>query len=122
MSDNTPALETPATPAADLVLAPPSESAIVPLCRELSLVADRLLRRPDALERLIKKHSKTLRGPQRLGLMAEVSERTQETGDVATCSLGVIKRIVEGWTDKEMAEMEVTRAAAEDFCRLGRRM
>ena len=59
-----PAFDTPATPAAaDLVLTPSSESAIVPLHTELSLVAERLLRRPDALERLAKKHLKTLTGP-----------------------------------------------------------
>ena len=114
MSDNTPALDTPATPAADLVLAPPSESAIVPLRTELSLVPDRLLRRPNALERLIKKHRKTLSRPQRLELMTEVSEMTQERGKVAACSARVIKRIVEGWTDKELEEMWVTRAAAEE--------
>ena len=109
-----PALDTPATPAAaDLVLTPSSESAIVPLCTELSLVAERLLRRPDALEWLVKKHLKTLKGPQRLELMTEVSERTQERGEVAACSARVIKRIVEGWTDKELEEMGVTRAAAE---------
>ena len=59
---NTPAPDTPATPVADPVLALPSESAIVPLCTELSLVGDRLLRRPDALERLVKKHLNALNG------------------------------------------------------------
>ena len=114
MSDNTPALDTPATPTAVLVLTPPSESAIVPLRTELSLVADRLLRRPDTLEWLIKKHLKSLSGPQRLEWMAEVSDRTQERGEVAACSARVIKRIVEGWTDKELEEMGVTRVAAEE--------
>ena len=114
MSDNTPSRDTLAIPAADLVLAPPSKSAIAPLCTELSVVADQLLRRPDALERLIKKHLMTLSGPQRLELMAEVSERTEERGEVAACSARVIKNIVEGWTDKELEEMGVTRAAAEE--------
>ena len=114
MSDNIPTLDTPATLAADLVVAPPSESAIAPLRTELSLVAERLLRRSDTLERLIKKHLKTLNGPQRLKLVAEVSERTQERGEVAACSARVIRRIVEGWTDKELEEMGVDRAAAEE--------
>ena len=44
----------------------------------------------------MEKHLKTLSGPQRLELMAEVSERTQERGEVAACSASVIKTIVEG--------------------------
>ena len=124
MSGNTPALNSPAlniptpdtlpTPAADLVLAPPSKPAIVPLRTELSLVADWLLRRPDVLERLVKKHLKTLNGPQALELIADISERIQERGEVAARSARVIKRIVEGWTDKELEEMVVDRAAAEE--------
>ena len=46
--------------------------------------------------------------------MAEVSERTQERGEVATGSARVLKTIVEGWTDKELEEMGVTGAAAEE--------
>ena len=114
MSGNIPALNTPATLAAELVVPPPSESAIAPLRTELSLVTERLLRRPDILGRLVKKHLKTLNGPQRLELVAEVLERTQERGGVATYSARVIRRIVEGWTDKELAEMRVDRVAAEE--------
>ena len=33
---------------------------------------------------------------------------------MATCSAKAIKRIVEGWTDKELEEKGVTRAAAEE--------
>ena len=81
MSSETPAnLDTPATPAADLVPASPSESAVAPLSTELTLVAEQLLRRPNALERLVKKHLKSLSGPQRLELVTEVSERTQGKG------------------------------------------
>ena len=86
MFGNIPALNTPATLAAELVVAPPSVSAIAPLCTEMSLVAERLLRRPDTLGMLVKKHLKTLNGPQRLELVAEVSKRTQERGEVAAYS------------------------------------
>ena len=33
---------------------------------------------------------------------------------MAACSARVIKRIVEGWTDKELKVMGVTKAAAEE--------
>ena len=114
MFGNIPALDTHATLSPELVVAPPPESAIAPLHTELSLVAERLLRRPDTLERLVKKHLKTLNVPQRLELVAEVSEWTQERGEVAACSARVIRRIVQGWTDKELEEIRVDRAAAEE--------
>ena len=60
------------------------------------------------------KHLKTLTGPQRLKLIVEVPERTQERGEVAACSARVIIRIVEGCTDKELEEMGVTRAVAKE--------
>ena len=46
--------------------------------------------------------------------MAEVSERTQKREELAACSARVIQRILEGWTDKELEEIGVTRAAAEE--------
>ena len=96
MSSNIPALNTPATSAADLVLSLPSESAIAPLRTALSLVAERVLMRPHIVERLIKKHLRTPNGPYHLELVAEVSQWTQERGEVAACSARVMRRIVEG--------------------------
>ena len=81
---------------------------------ELTLVAERLLRRPDSLERLCRKHLKSLEGPKRLELVVEMSERAQERGEVAAFSANVLKKIVQGWTDKELEEMGVDRATAEE--------
>ena len=60
------AFDNPTTLAANMVIVPPSELAIAPLQKELSSVTERLVRRPDTLETLVKKQLKTPNGPQRL--------------------------------------------------------
>ena len=87
---------------------------VTPLCTKLTLVAERLLRRPDRLERLYKQYLKSLEGPECLELMAEIYEPTQERGKVAACSAKVLIKIVENWTDKDLEEMGVYRAAEEE--------
>ena len=72
ISYNIPAVNTSATPEADLVLATPSESAIAPLQRRAAWSCRGALWRPDSLQRVIIEHSKTLNGPQRLQLVANV--------------------------------------------------
>ena len=89
------------TATAEPVPASPSLS-VTPLCTEFTLVAERLLRRPDKLERLCKKDLKSLEGPKRLELMAEISERTQERGEVAAFSAKVLRKMVENWIDKDL--------------------
>ena len=54
-----------------------------------------------------------LNRPQYLELIGEVSEWPQERGEMATCSDRVIRRMVEGWTDKESVEMRVDMMAPE---------
>ena len=63
---------------------------------ELTLVAERLPRRPDRFERLYKKHLDPLDGPRRLELMLEMSNLTQEREEVAAFSASVVSRIIEG--------------------------
>ena len=76
ISYNIPALDTTATPATDMVIALLCKSGVALLRTEPLVVAERFLRRPDTLERLVKKHLKTLNGPQHVELIAQVSEQT----------------------------------------------
>ena len=108
MSENTATAATTAT--ASLSPTPPSPSALS-LSTDLSLTAERLLRRPDRLERLYKKHLKSLEGNLCADLIVELSERTLDRG---AFSAGVIKRIVEGLTTKELQEMGVERATLQE--------
>ena len=91
----------------------PSESTASP-SKELTLVAGRLLRKPDRLEKLCRKQLMALEGPDRLELMIELSEQTQERGEVAASCASVLRRIAERWTDKDLEEMGVDRATAEE--------
>ena len=102
MSEYTENAATTATTAtASFSPASPFPSALS-LATDLSLTAERLLRRPDRLERLCKKHLKSLEGNLRADLIVELSERTLDWGESAAFSAGVIKRIVEGLTTKEL--------------------
>ena len=62
------------------VTAPDSPAALNSPSTELTLVAERLLMRPDRFERLYKKHLDALDGPRRLEVMLEMSNLTQERG------------------------------------------
>ena len=77
---------------------------------KLTLVAERLLRRPDRFERLYKKHLDALNGPRRLELMLEISNLTQERGEVAGFSASVRRKIIEGWKAEDYEEMGVDKA------------
>ena len=118
MSENTattsPSAATPATTAtAGLSPTSPSPSALS-LATDLSLTTERLLMRPDRLERLCKKHLKSLKGNLRADLIVELLEWTLDRGESAAFSAGIIKRIVEGLTTKEVQEMGVERATLEE--------
>ena len=114
MSENTENTATATTTAtASLSPTSPSPSALI-LATDLSLTAERLLRRPDCLERLCKKHLKSLEGNLHADLIVELSERTLDRGESAAFSASVIKRIVEGLTTKELQEMGVERATLEE--------
>ena len=65
----------PASPASP---APSTSESALSVPTELTLVAERRLRRPDRLELLCKKHLKALDGPRRLDLIVELAERTQD--------------------------------------------
>ena len=80
---------------------------------KLVLVAERLLRRPDCLEKLCK-HLYTPDGPQSLELMIEMPQLTQERGKAAAYSASVLKKIIEGWIDKDFEEMGMDKAATKE--------
>ena len=101
MSEETTTLTT-----SNSLLTSPSESTAPP-SKELTLIAGRLLRKPDRLEKLCRKHLMALEGPDRLELMIELSEQTQERGEVAASCASVLRRIAEKWTDKDLEEMGV---------------
>ena len=94
--------------------APASPAALSPPSTELTLVAKRLLRRADRFKRLHKKHLDALDGPQRLELMLEMSNLTQERREVAAFSASVLKRIIEGWKAEHYEEMGVDKAEVEE--------
>ena len=77
---------------------------------ELTSVAERLLRRPDRFERLYRKHLDALDGLRRRELMLEMSNLTQERGEVAPISASVLRRIIECWKAEDYEEMGVDKA------------
>ena len=105
-----------ATPAAELVPASPSESA-APVCTEPTLVAEQLLRRPDRLERLCRKHFKSLEGPKRLELVVEMSERAQDRGEIAAFSANVLKKDVQGQIQHQLS-IDLNQIFEAWFCSL----
>ena len=76
--------------------APASPAAVNAPSTELTLITERLLRRPHSFKRLYKKHLATLDGPRRLELMLTLPNLTQETGEVAAFLASVLRSIVEG--------------------------
>ena len=90
----------------------PFEST-APFSQELTLVAGRLLRKPNRLEKLCRKQLMALEGPDRLELMIELYKQTQERGEVAASCASVLRRIAETCTDKNLEEMGVDRATNE---------
>ena len=76
--------------------APASPAALNAPSTELTLVAERLLRIPDHLERLYKKHLDALDRHQRLELLLEMLNLTQERGEVAAFSASLLRRTIEG--------------------------
>ena len=77
--------------------APASPAAVNAPSTELTLITQRLLRRPHGFERLYKKHLATLDGPWRLELMVKLPNLTQETGEIAAFLASVLRWIMEGW-------------------------
>ena len=77
--------------------APASPAALNAHSTQLTLVAERLLRRPDRFKRLDKKYLDVVDGRRRLELMLIMSNLTLERGKVAAFSASVLRRIIEGW-------------------------
>ena len=94
--------------------APASPAALNAPSTELPLFAERLLMRPDRFESLYKNHLDVLDGPRRLELMLEMSNLTQERGEVAAFSASVLRRIIEGWKPEDYEEMGVDKAEVEE--------
>ena len=94
--------------------APASAAALNAPTTELTLVAERLLRRPGRFERLYNKHLDTLDGPQRLELVLEMSNLTQEMGKLAAFSASVLRGIMEGWKAENYQEVGVDKAEVEE--------
>ena len=93
---------------------PVSSAALNVPSTELTLVAERLLRRPNRFERLYKKHLDALDVPRRLELMLEMSNLTQERGEVAAFSASMLRRSMEGRKDEDYEEMGVDKAEVEE--------
>ena len=93
--------------------APASPAALNAPSTELTLVAERLLKRPHRFQRLYKKHLDALYGPRRIDLMLEMSNLTQGRGEVAGFSASVLRRIIEGSKTEDYEEMGVDKVEVE---------
>ena len=114
MSANTENTVTAATSTTTSLLPTSPSPSTLSLATNLSLTTERLLRRPDCLERLCKKHLKCLEGNLHTDLIVELSQWSQDWGESPAFSVGVINRIVEVLTTKELQEMGVERAMLEE--------
>ena len=94
--------------------APASPGALNAPSTELTLVAKRLLTRPNRFERLYKKHLGALYGPRRLELMLDMSNLTQKRGKVIAFSASVLRMIIEGWKPEDYEDMGVEKAEVEE--------
>ena len=90
---------------------------------EHTLVAGRLLRRPDHFERFDQKHLARRDGPWRLELVLEISNRSQKRGYVAAFSASVLRKIIEDWKAGDFEEIGVDKGTVKEKwdleCRIG---
>ena len=94
--------------------APASPAALNAPLTEITLVTERLLRWPDRFERPYEKFLEALDGPYHLQLMLEISNLTQERGEVAAFSSSMLRRIMENWKAEDYEEMGVDKAKVEE--------